>query len=179
MLAECTAGTARDVSFLVDFLPAVLFPQDDRVVTNWAVAGVSLGGHSTWLSLAHGESSPSCCLRTTSSLAAHAEPRLTLGIPIIGSPSTLALLSHRAQHLPPPLGPLPITAPHFPSTLLSLIAREDPVNVSAERWSGKKILVLSGGEDTLVNYVEGASEAFVERLKGEGVDVSVWVQDGV
>ena len=53
------------------------------------------------------------------------------------------------------------------------------MNVPAGRWSGKKILVLSGGEDTLVNYVDGGSHAFVRRLQGEGVEVSAWVQDGV
>ena len=49
-------GTARDVSFLVDFLPAALFPDDDRTVDDWYCAGISLGGHATWLALAHGAS---------------------------------------------------------------------------------------------------------------------------
>jgi len=49
-------GTAADVSFLIDFLPAYLFPTDNRSVHVWGVAGKSLGGHSTWLSLAHGKS---------------------------------------------------------------------------------------------------------------------------
>jgi len=49
-------GTAADVSFLIDFLPAYLFPMDDRSIYVWGVAGKSLGGHSTWLILAHGKS---------------------------------------------------------------------------------------------------------------------------
>ncbi|KAI0077269.1 hypothetical protein K474DRAFT_1707442 [Panus rudis PR-1116 ss-1] len=58
-------GTTRDVSFLIDFLPAYLYPNDEREISKWLVAGISLGGHSTWLSLRH-------------------EPRVTVGIPIIG-----------------------------------------------------------------------------------------------
>ncbi|TFY83029.1 hypothetical protein EWM64_g985 [Hericium alpestre] len=49
-------GTARDVSFVIDFLPAYLFPNDERTVAEWVVSGISLGGHSTWLVLAHGTS---------------------------------------------------------------------------------------------------------------------------
>jgi hypothetical protein len=48
-------GTARDVSFLIDFLPSVVFPKGERTVTDWFIAGISLGGHSTWLAMAHGE----------------------------------------------------------------------------------------------------------------------------
>jgi hypothetical protein len=47
------SGTAEDVSMLIDYLPSYLFPQDE-VDIEWGVAGVSLGGHSSWLCLAHG-----------------------------------------------------------------------------------------------------------------------------
>lgn len=50
-----TAGTSRDVSFLIDFLPPSLFRDDERTVTDWYCSGISLGGHATWLALAHGE----------------------------------------------------------------------------------------------------------------------------
>lgn len=57
----------------MDFLPSYLYPFDERVIEEFAVVGVSLGGkrtlsfrvikainpgcpgHSTWLSLANGE----------------------------------------------------------------------------------------------------------------------------
>lgn len=112
-----------------------------------------------------------------------AEPRITLGVPIIGSPSVLDLLSHRAANLPAPHGPLPISAPYFPTSLLRLIERDDPINVPRSVWKGRKILVLSGGADELVNYVHGATDRFVEVLRGdEGVGedgvVDVWVQEG-
>lgn len=48
-------GTASDVSFLIDFLPAYLFPTGGRSIRAWGVAGKSLGGHSAWLALAHGK----------------------------------------------------------------------------------------------------------------------------
>ena len=47
-------GTAQEVSFLIDFLPAYLFPEGDRKIDTWAVAGVSLGGHSAWHCLKDG-----------------------------------------------------------------------------------------------------------------------------
>ncbi|GAA5895487.1 hypothetical protein JCM8208_005246 [Rhodotorula glutinis] len=152
-------GTARDVSFLVDFLAAALFPHDERTVEEWYCAGISLGGHATWLALAH-------------------DPRISLGVPIIGSPSTHTLLSHRASTLPPPAGPLPLSPPYFPASLVALFAREDPAKVPLATWDGKRVLVLSGEEDQLVNYVHGGSEAFVGRLESEakGCKVEAWVQ---
>lgn len=49
-------GTAQDVSFLADFLPPFLFPNDEVQVTKWAVTGISLGGHSVWIVLNQGGS---------------------------------------------------------------------------------------------------------------------------
>ncbi|GAA5836059.1 hypothetical protein JCM5353_003497 [Sporobolomyces roseus] len=152
-------GTARDVSFLIDFLPSILFPNDERTIEEWYCAGISLGGHSTWLSLAH-------------------EPRISLGIPIIGSPSTLTLLSDRALSLPAPSGPLSVSAPYFPKTFLDLLKKQDPDQVPMSVWKGRKLLVLSGEDDALVNFVKGGSETFIERLKKEGglEKLDVWVQ---
>lgn len=48
------AGTAKDVSLLIDFLPSYLFPNGERTVSDWGIAGISLGGHSSWIGLAHG-----------------------------------------------------------------------------------------------------------------------------
>ena len=55
-----TAGTANDVSFLIDYLPAYLFPLGERTVDRWGVAGISLGGHSAWILLGGGEIVGSC-----------------------------------------------------------------------------------------------------------------------
>ena len=54
-----TAGTARDVSYLIDFLPSFLYPNDERTIVEWGVGGISLGGHSTWIALRQGNSTSS------------------------------------------------------------------------------------------------------------------------
>lgn len=52
-----TAGTHRDISFLIDFLPSYLFPHGEQTIERWMLAGISLGGHATWHALQHGECS--------------------------------------------------------------------------------------------------------------------------
>jgi len=137
-------GTARDVSFLIDFLPAYLYPLEERTIT-WGVAGISLGGHSTWLSLC-------------------SDPRVKIGIPIIGCPDFLVLMTGRAmQHS------LTLEPPYIPSSLLSYIHQHDPPSTpyytldTSNPFLDKKILVLSGGMDTIVPW--SASKEFVEKLE--------------
>ena len=48
------AGTSRDVSFLIDFLPSYLYPSGERTISQWFVGGMSLGGHTAWYTLRHG-----------------------------------------------------------------------------------------------------------------------------
>ncbi|TFK19693.1 alpha/beta-hydrolase, partial [Coprinopsis marcescibilis] len=137
-------GTVRDVSFLIDFLPSYLFPQGDRRVEVWGVAGVSLGGHSTWLALCH-------------------DPRITVGIPIIGCPDYLALMKHRTE-----TSGVPMDAPFIPASLVETVQRNDPVfkRYSSEDgenpFLGKKILVMGGEVDRLVPWT--ASAEFVSKL---------------
>ncbi len=71
-------GGARDASFLVDFLPAYLFPQDDRTVAEWVITGKSLGGHAAWHVLAN-------------------DPRIKIGVPFIGMPDYSRLLASRTR----------------------------------------------------------------------------------
>lgn len=40
------------VSFIIDHLPFILFPRDERQITSWIASGRSMGGHSTWHVLA-------------------------------------------------------------------------------------------------------------------------------
>lgn len=47
-------GAVKDLSFLIDILPAYIFPNDERTIGEWVLAGFSLGGHATWLGLRHG-----------------------------------------------------------------------------------------------------------------------------
>jgi hypothetical protein len=50
------AGTAQDVSMLIDYLPSYIFTLAEHDVVDWGVAGVSLGGHAVWLCLEKGDS---------------------------------------------------------------------------------------------------------------------------
>ncbi|KAG2105168.1 Alpha/Beta hydrolase protein [Suillus cothurnatus] len=142
-------GTAEDVSFLIDHLPSFLYPLGERTIVEWGICGVSLGGHSTWIALAR-------------------EPRLTLGIPIIGCPDYTKLISQRAQS-----SRIPFSPPYFPTSFKTYIETHDPAQLAyrakdaSNPFLGKKILVLSGKEDKLVPWVVSAE--FVEGLEvGEG-----------
>ena len=53
-LRAVAAGTAADVSHLIDFLPSYLFPNGERTIEQWLCAGRSLGGHATWIVLKNG-----------------------------------------------------------------------------------------------------------------------------
>jgi len=146
-------GTARDVSFLIDFLPAYLFPDGSRVIKDWLVAGVSLGGHSTWMVLKN-------------------EPRVKIGIPIIGCPDYLTLMESRAKQ-----EGLELVPPLMPDSLKEYIKKTDPCGGN-EGFEGKRILVIAGAEDKLVPY--SASESFVTSLDvGKDGVKQVIVEEGV
>ncbi|KAG2018099.1 hypothetical protein CC2G_007549 [Coprinopsis cinerea AmutBmut pab1-1] len=151
-------GTAKDVSFLIDFLPSYLSPDGALTVEKWGVAGISLGGHSTWISLAR-------------------EKRVQVGIPIIGCPDYLALMRHRTAN-----NGIPFAPPYFPPSLLKAIEEYDPATSSKAKegnpFIGKKILVISGGDDKLVPWA--ASQEFVDSVEvGESGIKKVVVYEGV
>lgn len=131
-------GTRRDISFLIDFLPSYLFPLGEKTIEEYFVTGVSLGGHATWSMLRH-------------------DPRVKVGIPIIGCPDYKALLEPRVQKRPPVGGPSSLIPPVWPDSLDLLIKRDDPIscayqssNANENPYIGKKILILGGGADRLV-----------------------------
>ncbi|KAI0093154.1 Alpha/Beta hydrolase protein [Irpex rosettiformis] len=136
-------GTAKDVSYLIDFLPAYLFPSAQATIDQWLVGGISLGGHSTWWLLRH-------------------EPRVSMGIPIIGCPNYTHLITTRAS-----TSNVPLTPPTFPPSFLAYLQDTDAVGAAyssdvGNPYRGKKILVLSGADDTLVPWV--SSEEMVNDL---------------
>ncbi|EPQ54128.1 hypothetical protein GLOTRDRAFT_78065 [Gloeophyllum trabeum ATCC 11539] len=152
-------GTARDVTFLIDFLPAYIFPREERTIADWAVAGISFGGHSTWIAL-------------------KSDKRISTGIPIIGCPDYIALMSDRAQKSSVPFEP-----PYAPESFLQFVRKNDPVSTpyySADEsnpYFGKKVLVLSGAQDKLVPWK--ASQSFVDKLDvGPQGKKEVMVQEG-
>ncbi|KAJ7178722.1 Alpha/Beta hydrolase protein [Mycena crocata] len=152
-------GTAKDVSFLIDFIPSYLFPMGERNIVEWGVAGVSLGGHSAWI-------------------AAATDPRVKIVIPIIGCPDYLGLMEPRAK-----AQGISVAPPHFPEGLVKVIRAASPTalpytsNGNENPFMGKHVLVLAGGSDPLVPWT--ASQAFVNGLEvGPGTKEYV-VFDGV
>ncbi len=130
-------GTARDISLLIDYLPMYLFPADERTIAQYMVTGVSLGGHSTWLALRD-------------------DTRLRVGIPIIGCPDYKALLSARVDGFKAGNNG-GAKEPVVPKSLWRLVDAVDPIasdytgnDPSTNPFIGKKILVLTGANDTLV-----------------------------
>ncbi|KAH8093702.1 Alpha/Beta hydrolase protein [Cristinia sonorae] len=137
-------GTSRDVSFLIDFLPAYLFPSKERTVSQWLVSGISLGGHATWISLRF-------------------EPRIRIGISIIGCADFITLMSARAKQ-----SGIPFAPPYVPDSLVEIVKVTDPVHANYEAsdesnpFIGKKILALAGADDQLVPFA--ATQSFFDHL---------------
>ncbi|KAH9914172.1 Alpha/Beta hydrolase protein [Epithele typhae] len=153
-------GTAADVSYLIDFLPAYLFPHGERAVARWMCVGKSLGGHSAWHVLKN-------------------DPRVRIGVPVIGCPDYLALVTKRAK-----AHKLALAPPQLPASLRARIAADDPAAAPyaaagpENPFLGKKILVLAGKEDRVVPW--SAGRAVVEALcVGEGGVKEVLVEEGV
>lgn len=194
-----TEGTARDVSLLIDFLPAYIFPKSERHISQHLALGVSLGGHSTWSCLLH-------------------EPRITAGIVVIGCPDYVNVMADRARlsKLPTWTGSNPpgsefLGSEHFPAALVETVKKLDPASLFLSHLdssssssatsplrqgpipeptdrekealrpllsrclAGKRILNLSGGADKLVPYHRG--EVFLTWLK-QAVGPQGWFADG-
>jgi len=147
-------GAVKDISFLIDVLPAYIFPHDERIIGEWVLAGFSLGGHATWLGLTH-------------------EPRIRIGIPICGCADLLTLMEERASK-----AGIPRAAPYFPESLRALVRAYDPVAAPPGAFTGKCIFALAGADDSLVPW--SASRKFVEALDvGERGKKKVLVLPGV
>ncbi|ORY75759.1 Alpha/Beta hydrolase protein [Protomyces lactucae-debilis] len=147
-------GTARDVVLLMDYLPAYL---TTHTIKRYLCAGISLGGHATWLAL-------------------QLDTRLIAGIPIIGCPDYLSLMTSRARTLKDGTGGL--TEALFPRALREVVERLDP---TIHGMREKRLLVLCGARDRLVPYEAG--RRFIEALQVEqqhhGGSTEVVVEAGV
>jgi hypothetical protein len=139
----------------MDFLPATLFPDDRIRITKWGCAGISLGGHSVWLAGSH-------------------DDRLSVLIPIIGAPSLLDLLAHRAKQ-----NKLELSPPLFPASLHPVVKKHDAVHQPLDVFQGKRILALCGSTDQLVPWKEGGTAMFISKLQEAGVEAQLVVSDGV
>jgi dienelactone hydrolase len=147
-------GTAQDVLLLVSLLPAYL-PAALRVEL-WACVGVSLGGHSTWLALLH-------------------DPRIAVGVPIIGCCDYLSLMRNRlrgmllkSENESDDAGDEEAEAErkYLPDALKSALRLLDAGCMgepAVQRLKTRKLLVLCGSDDRLVPY--HCSQPFIERLQ--------------
>ncbi|KAF2223946.1 hypothetical protein BDZ85DRAFT_295099 [Elsinoe ampelina] len=185
-------GTARDVSILLDYIPAYIFPHVERTITQNLVLGISLGGHAAW----------HCLLQ---------EPRITTAIAVIGCPDYTRLMTDRAakSKLPAYVTSSPpgrgfIGSEDFPNSLMEQVEKYDPAGlllgeldmVTGDDWKyepshtekvrlqpilrdklgGKKILCLSGGADKLVPYACG--EPFLRWLENATKQGGWWSDGG-
>lgn len=189
-------GTARDVSLIIDYIDAYIFPTSDQKINTNIALGVSLGGHSTW------------------SLAFH-EPRITSALIFIGCPDYINLMVDRARlsKIPSwlctsPPGSRILGSEAFPNSFVETVRRLDPAGLLLGRvddpvaqgpmrdspirdpteaeqkalrpllnqcLAGKKLLILSGGADKLVPYHRG--EPFLTWMK-KAISPGGWFADG-
>ncbi|WVQ81181.1 hypothetical protein IAT38_003303 [Cryptococcus sp. DSM 104549] len=160
-MAATVAGGCHDVTLIIDFLEAYLFPHGEKIIEEFVLTGISLGGNVTWR-------------------LAREEPRIKTLIPIIGLPFEAfpVYLRARASSLSPPL---PWEAPTYPPGLRPFF-QGGKDGEGLEGYEGKKILSLHGGADALVPIAQGRADlerikSFVEG-KGKG-EVVVDVQENV
>jgi pimeloyl-ACP methyl ester carboxylesterase len=161
------------MTYLPAYLPLTL------PLSRHITVGVSLGGHSSWLSVLH-------------------EPRVTAAVVIIGCPDYGRLMSHRAEKSKlkdwtdgVPVGSKFFGSDSFPKALVDAVSQTDPAallfpdsplysrdtSFMAHALLEKRILCCSGGADKLVPYA--CSEPFLDYLRGiEEIDLTNKVYDG-
>ncbi len=150
-------GTAHDISLLIDFLPMYLFPDDERKVEEFFVTGVSLGGESDTDAAVPRFGKPTFAGPPNPGhatwIALKEDPRIKIGIPIIGCPDYQTLISNRLNDFKTAISS---SNPVLPTSLLDLLAVVDPINSDyalpsrTNPFLDKHILVLTGAEDPLV-----------------------------
>lgn len=172
-------GTAADVSQLITYLPAYLFPKDQRTIVTNMVLGISLGAHAAWHCILHDDS-------------------ITTAVTIIGCADYYRLMAQRAAvsklsswiSTDPP-GKTFKGSKDFPKALIQAVDKYDPASLlmgemaetsgkdvmrdpteqerkritplMRDHLRGKRIFNLAGADDKLVPYT--CSEAFLQWLK--------------
>ncbi|BEI79790.1 hypothetical protein CcaverHIS002_0103190 [Cutaneotrichosporon cavernicola] len=122
-------GGAMDHEYIMNLLPAYLFPRGERVVEEYMCAGFSMGGHVTWRMVRE-------------------DPRVKIAVPICSYPGEALgpLLIKRAEVLPDKTY-LP------PSVEKFFLERSAPGT-----YAGKKILALHGDLDALMPWHKAEDE---------------------
>jgi hypothetical protein len=173
-----------------------VFPNGEAEIKDYFVTGVSLGGGSTVFKGSYQRDNAYLTrVRTGHAtwIALKEDPRLGVGIPIIGCPDYRTLIAKRieAHHAKQSSSPSSTSSnPLFPASLLHLLNAEDPISTKYESsdpklnpFIHKRILVLTGSEDTLVpskytrpfydglNVGEDGAKEMVEQ-RGAGHEVT-------
>ncbi|CAE7146230.1 unnamed protein product [Rhizoctonia solani] len=134
---------ASAVSRLMDTLPTVLCPNNDKFIDTWMVAGLSLGAHAAWLAMDR-------------------DPRLSVCLPIIGSPDFLDIATARNR-----ITGVPLVSSYMTSTTRNHILKNDPVShrrnsSRPDPFMNKHILALAGAQDSMVPLL--ATRQFLDRI---------------
>ena len=116
-------GTAMDVVTLIDMIPARLGLTSDRI----GMTGGSLGGHATLMAMT-------------------LDPRIKVGVPMIGSGDYRHLMELRAVANQCPAKDFDS---FFPPELDAVVRRRDPVNCAAV-FADRPLLMVNGADDGLV-----------------------------
>ncbi|KAG8728837.1 hypothetical protein FRC12_021452 [Ceratobasidium sp. 428] len=129
---------ADGVSALIDRLPSLLSPNHDKIFDTWMVAGVSLGAHAAWLAIDR-------------------DPRLSVCIPVIGSPDFLDIATQRTPGLP-------LVSSYMSSSIRSYIIKNDPVSRkrNSQEFTNKHVLALAGAQDGIIPLLP--TRAFLDRI---------------
>jgi hypothetical protein len=163
-MATTITGGKQDHQLVMDFLPAALFPKEERKVVEWLSAGVSMGGHVTWRLLREGKY---LCVR----LFLTPDPRITIGVPIISIPSEAlgGLLTARVKKL---------AAQGLDTYYPPAVRDYYESRPAASAYAGKKILAIYGKEDRMLppRFGQAALDTIAARAV-DPLDVSQFVQD--
>ncbi|KAK2747296.1 hypothetical protein FQN57_002194 [Myotisia sp. PD_48] len=126
-------GTTRDVSLLIDLMGCYTFPKSERKITKNLVLGVSLGAHAAWGAVIH-------------------DPRVTIGVVIVGTSDFINLMSDRARlsKIPAwknsdPPGSRFLGSESFPEPLVNILKSWDPATYFLHRLKSSSPIGPSRG----------------------------------
>jgi len=131
-------GTAKDISLLMDFLPAKLGLTSSKEI-RFGVTGISLGGHASLLTMA-------------------IDRRISVCASLIGCGDYRSLMETRAKQNKSPFDN------YYPPTLQKVVDLYDPIN-NVDKFEGKPLIIINGGSDNLVP--SDCNKNFITSLEEE------------
>ncbi|BEI79475.1 hypothetical protein CcaverHIS002_0100040 [Cutaneotrichosporon cavernicola] len=150
-MATLVSGGMHDFDLIRSFLPAFLFPGSERDVTDWAVCGISMGGHVTWR------------------LLRHDKVQIAVNIVTVPSEGLGGWLMSRHGKKDAPEGDVIAT---LPAPVCEFYKSTAPVGT----YSDKKILSLHAEKDAMLPASAGA--AYFPGIQAQAArgDIEQWIQ---